>query len=107
VKICQGCEKPFQPKKHDYARWCSKRCFDFHRHWPERRQRILAAIERRPRCIICDAPIRYGEPGVRYSATTCGDTDCARKRWRWYGPNNRTDRRNRQMAKLLEWKAAS
>ena len=82
---CLGCGTTFSAVQ-PYARWCSKRCYDHHRRWPARRARILAAIARRPRCIICDAQIRYGENGVRYDATTCGARACAVRRNHWYGP---------------------
>ena len=68
------------------SRWCSQACRDHVRRDPARWERVLAAIARRPRCIICDAPIHYGRPGTRYDATTCGKRVCAVRRFDWYGP---------------------
>jgi hypothetical protein len=78
---------------HSYARWCSKRCYDEARRGPSRQARILAAVLRRPRCVICDGPIRYGQPGIRYSDTTCGDRVCVVRRNHWYGPAGTRARR--------------
>lgn len=83
--ICLGCATEFTAK-HAQARWCGKACYDHHRRWPARRERILAAVARRPRCVICDAPIRYGDKGVSYRSTTCGNRACAVRRNHWYGP---------------------
>ena len=70
-----------------FSAFCSKYCYDHHKRDAATRARVLAAIALRPRCIICDAPINYGKPGVRYDSTTCGGT-CAIRRWGWYGPAN-------------------
>lgn len=78
---------------HSYARSCSKRCCDKARRDPIRRARILAAVAIRPRCMICDAPIRYGQSGIRYSDTTCGDRACVVRRNHWYGPAGTRARR--------------
>ena len=92
--LCIGCGSAFEAK-HPYARWCSKRCYDFHRYWPVRRERILAAIALRPRCVICSAPIRYGQNGVRYDSTTCGNRACAVRRNHWLGASVQVERKRR------------
>lgn len=37
----------------------------------------------RPRCMICGAPLRWGQSGLRYDTVTCGKA-CAKKRWEWF-----------------------
>ena len=49
-----------------------------------RKADAVKALLNRPRCIICDAPVRHGMPGVRRNATTCGARYCRRKRWDWF-----------------------
>lgn len=61
------------------ARWCSVRC----RTYDVRRQRRLAAQIKRPRCMICDAPLPYGKSGFNLSATTCSQ-ECHVKRNNWF-----------------------
>jgi hypothetical protein len=55
----------------------------------ETQQRKQAAIEARllrPRCVVCSEPIRYGKPGVRRDARTCGSGNCRMSAYRWFGP---------------------
>lgn len=53
------------------ARFCSVRCNTYQTRLERRRQ----AVQERPRCCICLAPMPYKAswqgPGVTYSATTC------------------------------------
>jgi hypothetical protein len=60
--------------------WCSKQCLIYFSR--EEKRRI--AIKRRPRCMICDAPIRYGHSGVNLKARTCGRPDCVVKLYNWF-----------------------
>ena len=52
--------------------------------WRRAEQRKAQA--RRPRCVVCFAPIRYGANGVRHDSRTCGRRSCALTAWRWFGP---------------------
>lgn len=40
----------------------------------------------RPRCVVCDKPIEWGKPGVRYDSRTCGGYLCPEKAIKWFGP---------------------
>lgn len=50
----------------------------------KRRAAARAAQLERPRCIICQAPIRHGQPGVRRATRTCGNKPCTYKAYDWY-----------------------
>lgn len=60
--------------------WCSKLCAIYFR----RETRRLEAILRRPRCMICDDPIRYGRSGVNLKTRTCGKHDCVMRLNNWF-----------------------
>ena len=103
VRTCLGCTASMEGRR-PYGRWCSKSCYDQARREPARQARVLAAVALRPRCMICNAPIRYGQSGVRYDATTCGDRACAVRRSHWFGPGDPAKRRRIYQRELSrEW----
>jgi hypothetical protein len=56
-------------------------------YWARRRASQQAQAQvKRPRCVVCDNPINYGEYGVRLDARTCGKRMCAVNAYRWFGP---------------------
>jgi len=79
-------------------KWCSKACWTIHARETGRTERVLKAIARRPRCMICGNPIQYGKPGVKYSQTTCSEP-CYVKRRSWFvRPSTRAGRAKRKAA---------
>lgn len=48
-----------------------------------KKERVSKAVMFRPRCMICNAPIPYGTPGINYRVATCS-LDCSTKRRNWF-----------------------
>ena len=86
--------------------FCGDTCRQRLRRKELRRKRMLAAIALRPRCMICDAPIRYGEYGVRYDSTTCGNLRCAAAKRDWFGGRRGTTREEVRAQQLRRMRSA-
>ena len=79
-RVCayERCDASLKGRKPN-ARFCSVRCNTYQTRLERRRQ----AVQERPRCCICLAPMPYrttwAGPGVNYSATTCS-AECRYRR---------------------------